>query len=232
MVKNNKLNRLKDQKERIEQFKLQKMQLEHQKGIILDSLEKIQNGQFHLLRKNEASRFVAKDVLQQMDHYKNLGKPAGTIPETHKIPLDYQDQLEADALRIQKLKIGLNQIPQERLVTPVEVRYHQTQKRNHLDDIMYGKNQSAPADHSIQLGTSDLNSSVSPQLVQQKLKRIKDAYLAQGGSDLAVLSKFSKLEHIAEDKMQRQRAISHLQHPGAAAATHPLSPYKQQNRYY
>jgi len=83
----------------------------------MDSLDKIQNGDYHALRKNEASRWVANDILRKGKQFKSYealppaqtgsGQPNNYRANFKKIPPDLQDNLEADAMRIQKMKMNL-----------------------------------------------------------------------------------------------------------------------------
>ena len=75
----------------------------------MESLDKIQNGNYNELRKNDASRFVANDILRkgpQFQSYETMN------PQTKgaftKIPADIQNNLEQDSMRIQKMKMDLN----------------------------------------------------------------------------------------------------------------------------
>jgi len=85
----------------------------------MESLDKIQNGDYTHLRKNDASRFVANDILRQgnnMRAYDNLKVP--TKQAFPKIDIDDQDRLQQDAMRIQKLKMNLNNMQDLRMETP------------------------------------------------------------------------------------------------------------------
>ena len=76
----------------------------------MDSLDKIQSGDIQGIRKNEASIWAANDILRRGSQYKPYGASAAGVPGQGyvKIPPDVQDNLEADAMRIQKMKMELN----------------------------------------------------------------------------------------------------------------------------
>ena len=75
----------------------------------MESLDKIQNGNYNDLRKNDVSRFVANDILRKGNQFKSYET---MNPQTKgaftKIPADIQNNLEQDAMKIQKLKMNLN----------------------------------------------------------------------------------------------------------------------------
>ena len=105
----------------------------------MSDLNKIQNGEYSSLRKNEASRWAANDIIRKggIDQSYDM---AGGIRNSHgtfsKIPPDLQDNLEADALKIQKMKMNLTDMEQERLRTPQEVN-HYLMKQNQLNSQNY-----------------------------------------------------------------------------------------------
>jgi hypothetical protein len=60
----------------------------------MEDLEKIKNGEFPSLRRNEASRWAANDILAR--------QPSGMITDINKMKLDplIKDKLMSDELKI------------------------------------------------------------------------------------------------------------------------------------
>ena len=92
------------------------------------------------MRKNEASRWVANDILKKGNQYRSFGQlPDGQGPvhaiNTNnydnnfvKISQDQQEHLKTDAIRIQKLKMDLLNAGQERMDTPPEMKHYMNQR--------------------------------------------------------------------------------------------------------
>lgn len=100
----------------------------------MDDLQKIQNGEYQSMRKNEAGRWVANDILRKGNPYRSYDMLPGTNGVSHnptsvdsnfaKIPPEMQHELTADALKIAKLKMDNQAINGQRMETPDEMKRH------------------------------------------------------------------------------------------------------------
>lgn len=72
------------------------------------------------MRRNDASRWVANDIIRKGGSYNKL--PGGA--NYSKIPPELRQNLEADAVRIQKLKMELETTKGQRMDTPAALRQH------------------------------------------------------------------------------------------------------------
>jgi hypothetical protein len=79
----------KERGEMIAQLQMKRDMLDRDRQRIMEDLEKVKNGDIQALRKNEASRWVANDILQR--------GPKGTL-DLDKVRLDpvLKDKLVAD----------------------------------------------------------------------------------------------------------------------------------------
>ena len=84
----------------------------------MDNLGKIQKGDYLSLRKNEASRWAANDILRKGSQLNFTMQPGSG----GQVPADLQDKLEQDAMKIQKMKMNLSELQGMRLNTPDDVK--------------------------------------------------------------------------------------------------------------
>ena len=81
-----------DRGEYIAQIQLKRDTLEKDRQTIMEDLERVKNGDISGLRKNEASRWVANEVLQKIDMSRVILDPA------------IKDKLISDEVRIKSLR--------------------------------------------------------------------------------------------------------------------------------
>lgn len=112
----------------------------------MDTLDKIQKGEYTSLRKNEASRWVASDILVGNNSRKEL--VAGLLQSANNEgeggpPEEALRSLKKDEMRIKNMRDELFRLQNHRINTPAEVNLYAKQKTMNGYDT-FNSNQDMP----------------------------------------------------------------------------------------
>lgn len=162
------------------------------------------------MRRNDASRWVANDIIRKGNNYQSYDKlPGGANYNSQgnysKIPPELRQNLDADALRIQKLKMELETTNGQRMETPAAVKQHAARQSLPMGTQPPFVPYQAAAPVGNYGSVNPLPSASPPNVktnktandVSDRISQIKLAYLAQGGQDPTVIDKIQKLETLS-----------------------------------